>query len=840
MLTVEDRLIQQATVEPHWLADGDSFWYRHQTSPETSEFIFVDASEKLRRQAFDHIALADALGRQTGTTIEAGNLPFSWIQIQPDHAHVCFQYGEQKWQYRPDGVLEEWHGDFGEADPRFLKEEVPSSHSSDEVTVKFINRSGTTLSLLWIDFDGNPVHYSSLEANGSSSLGTYAGHVWRIVEQGSEKVQAIYRVPRGGYDTVIIGRSEASLKVFDEKLSVVQGTAVRDQEEFKEQEKINESEDQPQTPAMLPLSETSPKSESIVIRNSNSAGQRGIFVEDHNLFLRDADGGKTQLSSGGSVDNTFEEGSIYLTSDAQFAIAWQYTPEQAHIVNLVESTPKDQLEPKLKPIQYLKPGDRRRVDRPRLYDLNNAREVPTDDSLFSNHYNLHNLGWSKDEQEYRFVFNERGHQKLRLLSINREGFVRVLIEDKSETFINYSQKMDWKLLGESEQIVWASERDGFNHLYLYDMSKPSEPTQLTRGNWNVHKIEEVDTEQGILWLRAYGIKEDADPYHAYLVRVSLDGSGYRTITDNGDGTHSWTWSPNKRYVLDTWSRVDLPPHVSLRDANSGEELVFLEKGDLQTVEGGASWNMPERFVATGRDGTTNIYGIIIRPSDFDETKSYPILEDLYAGPHDFFTPKAFSKLSSQREWANEGYILVQLDGMGTNWRSKQFHDVCHKNLKDAGLPDRVAWIKAAASTRPWMDLSRVGVYGVSAGGQSAAAALLHHGDFYKVAAADSGCHDNRMDKMWWNEQWMGYPVDQAYVESSNATHAGKLTGKLMLIVGELDDNVDPSSTLQLVHALNEADKDYELLVVPGGGHGCGGSGYPLRRQRDFFRRHLRG
>jgi dipeptidyl aminopeptidase/acylaminoacyl peptidase len=176
--------------------------------------------------------------------------------------------------------------------------------------------------------------------------------------------------------------------------------------------------------------------------------------------------------------------------------------------------------------------------------------------------------------------------------------------------------------------------------------------------------------------------------------------------------------------------------------------------------------------------------------------------------------------------------------MGTNWRSKAFHDVCYKNLKDAGFPDRIAWMQAAASTRPWMDLSRVGIYGCSAGGQSAVAALLHHGDFYKAAAADSGCHDNRMDKLWWNEQFMGYPVDESYRDSSNVYHAAKLRGALMLIVGEMDRNVEPSSTLQLVNALINADKDHDLLFIPGGSHGCGDSPYALRRQRDFFRRHL--
>jgi len=187
-----------------------------------------------------------------------------------------------------------------------------------------------------------------------------------------------------------------------------------------------------------------------------------------------------------------------------------------------------------------------------------------------------------------------------------------------------------------------------------------------------------------------------------------------------------------------------------------------------------------------------------------------------------------------------GFVVVQIDGMGTNWRGKAFQDVCYKNLMDSGLPDRILWLKAAAATRPWMDLTRVGIYGGSAGGQSALAALLRHGDFYKVAVADCGCHDNRMDKIWWNEAWMGWPVDESYAANSNVTHAAKLTGRLLLFVGELDNNVDPASTMQVVNALEKADKDFDLVVMTGSGHGSAESPYGQRRRADFFVRHLLG
>jgi dipeptidyl aminopeptidase/acylaminoacyl peptidase len=248
----------------------------------------------------------------------------------------------------------------------------------------------------------------------------------------------------------------------------------------------------------------------------------------------------------------------------------------------------------------------------------------------------------------------------------------------------------------------------------------------------------------------------------------------------------------------------------------------------------------ERFAAKGRDGATDIFGVICRPTNFDANKKYPVIENIYAGPQGSFVPKGFSAFHPMQALAELGFIVVQIDGMGTSNRSKAFHDVCFKNLGDSGFPDRIAWLKKAAETRPYMDLSRVGIYGGSAGGQSALRALLAHGDFYKAAVADCGCHDNRMDKIWWNELWMSWPIGPHYAEQSNVTQAHKLSGKLLLIVGELDNNVDPASTMQVVNALVRADKDFDLLVVPGAGHGIGSGPYGERRRRDFFVRSLWG
>jgi dipeptidyl aminopeptidase/acylaminoacyl peptidase len=251
------------------------------------------------------------------------------------------------------------------------------------------------------------------------------------------------------------------------------------------------------------------------------------------------------------------------------------------------------------------------------------------------------------------------------------------------------------------------------------------------------------------------------------------------------------------------------------------------------------WEPPEVFVAKGRDGRTDIWGILCRPQNLDPNKKYPVIEDIYAGPQGSFVPKTFSPIRRYSSLTDLGFVVAKVDGMGTANRSKAFHDVCWKNLKDAGFPDRILWHKAVAAKYPWYDLNRVGIYGNSAGGQNAAAAVLFRPEFYSAAVASCGCHDNRMDKASWNEQWMGYPVGPQYSECSNIDNAHRLCGKLFLIVGEMDTNVPPESTFRLVDALIKAGKDFELLVIPGGGHGMGGA-YGQRRMQDFFLRHLLG
>ncbi len=508
-------------------------------------------------------------------------------------------------------------------------------------------------------------------------------------------------------------------------------------------------------------------------------------------------------------------------------------------VTIVESTPNDSVQPKLKVIDYIKPGDP--LPKPQwVIEKSDGTKIRVARDLYENPFTESGeleAVWAPDSHEFYFNYNQRGHQLYRILAVNAKmGAGRVVVEETSKTFIHYSGKSWRHWLHSSGELIWMSERDGWCHLWLYDVKtgKPKHP--ITKGAWPVREVLHIDESRREIWFLASGLREKEDPYHEHLCRVNFDGGGFKQLTV-GDGNHRIEFSPKRDFFIDTWSRADHPPVIELRRSSDGGLVCALEKADASALLA-AGWTMPERFVAKGRDGQTDIHGVIVKPSNFDPAKRYPIVENIYAGPHGSFAPKEFSRLMGHHVIAELGFIVVQLDGMGTNHRGKAFHDVCWKNIKDAGFPDRKLWIKEAAKTRPWIDLSRVGIYGGSAGGQNAMRALLDHHDFYQVAVADCGCHDNRMDKIWWNEQWMGWPVDDSYKRSSNMEDAAKLQGHLLLIVGELDTNVDPASTMQVVAALQKAGKSFDFMPIVGAGHGAAETPYGSRLRLEFLVRHL--
>jgi dipeptidyl aminopeptidase/acylaminoacyl peptidase len=568
-------------------------------------------------------------------------------------------------------------------------------------------------------------------------------------------------------------------------------------------------------------------------------GKWEAFIRNYNVCLRDkAKKDEFILSRDGSEGNYYTYDSVSWAPDSKKFAVKRLRRGFHRVIQYVESSPTDQLQPKYHTMEYAKPGDVLDIERPVLFLVDTKAGIEIDDALFSNPYELSDLVWRKDSQAFTFEYNQRGHQVYRVVEVDgATGAARAVVDEQAKTFFCYSGKKFRYDIADGREVVWMSERDGWNHLYLYDGVTGAVKDQITKGEWVVRSVDKVDEDKRQVYFQASGVVPGRDPYFVDAFRIDLDGTDLVRLTE-GEGNHSVAYSEDLTYFVDTWSRVDTAPTSEIRRVADRTVVMTVEKGDIGGLQK-AGWKAPEVFVAKARDGKTDIWGVIYRPSSFDPKKKYPVIEYIYAGPQDSFVPKSFRAVSSQQALAELGFIVSQCDGMGTSNRSKAFHDYCYKDLGDAGFPDRILWHKAVAAKYPQYDISRVGIYGNSAGGQNALGGLLSHPEFYKAGVASCGCHDNRMDKMWWNEQWMGWPLGPEYAASSNVDNAGKLQGQLLLIVGEMDTNVDPASTMQVVNALIKANKVFDLLVIPGAGHGMGGA-YGERKMYDFFVRSLLG
>ncbi|MBP5769766.1 MAG: prolyl oligopeptidase family serine peptidase [Bacteroidaceae bacterium] len=573
------------------------------------------------------------------------------------------------------------------------------------------------------------------------------------------------------------------------------------------------------------------------------------FIRNDNVYVAKPDGSETRaISTEGTLSHYFSS-YIQWSPDGHYLAVNRIRPIEKRYVYYVESSPSDQLQPILHKQEYAKPGDELAQKTPYIFEVASGRAVCPAPELIANQYDLSRLEWCNDSHSIRFEYNQRGHHLYRVYEMAVTGNVRTLIEEREVKYVRYSNNYRHDLYGDS-LILWLSERDGFPHLYLFDTTRPvpkkkkgTSPTeclsrQLTRGNWCVRRVLHIDEEKGIIFFSANGIHPEEDPYHIHYCRVKLDGTGFTDLTPE-PANHNARFNDDFSALIDTYSTQNTPPTTKIRVFGDSVAEKTLASADITDLIS-SGWTAPEIFVASGRDGKTPMWGIIQRPSHFDPSKKYPVIEYIYAGPGDSYTPKSFQPYNYYTSSLAElGFIVVQLDAMGTSNRGKAFEEVCYKNLKDAGFPDRIAWIKAAAEKYPYMDISRVGIYGCSAGGQESTGAVLFHGDFYKAAYSACGCHDNRMDKIWWNEQWMSYPVDSSYIECSNVENAYRLERPLMLVVGELDDNVDPASTMQVADALIKANKPFELVVIPGAHHTVG-ERFGEHKRFDFFVKNLLG
>lgn len=567
-------------------------------------------------------------------------------------------------------------------------------------------------------------------------------------------------------------------------------------------------------------------------------GKWTAFIKNDNVYVREvATGKEKQLSQDGTLSNYYSS-YIQWSPDSKSVVSCRIRPVEKRYVYYVESSPADQAQPKLHKQEYAKPGDELRFKVPCIFEVESGRRLIPSTELFSHQYELSGPMWNADSKAITFEYNERGHKVYRVLEMSAvDGSVRTLIEEKEKKYVNYP-RIYRNYLSDGKRIIWSSERDNYNHLYLYDRATGKPLNQITKGEWYVRGVQHVDEANEVIYFSANGMKKGEDPYLIHYYKINFDGSNLVELTPE-EGMHQCWYSSDYKYLVDVYSKVDQAPIAVLRDAKNGKIRMQLDKADISALLANG-WKAPEVFSAKGRDGKTDMWGVIYRPSNFDPSKKYPVIEYIYSGPGDQYVPKTFS---SYNWWmtslAELGFIVVQVDGMTTSFRSKEFEEVCYKNLKDAGLPDHIAWIKAAAQKYPYMDIDRVGIFGCSAGGQESTGAVLFHPEFYKAAYSACGCHDNRMDKIWWNELWMGYPVDESYSACSNVDNAHLLSRPLMLVVGELDDNVDPASTMQVANALIKANKDFELVVIPGAHHTMG-EDFGEHKRYDFFVRHLMG
>ncbi len=446
--------------------------------------------------------------------------------------------------------------------------------------------------------------------------------------------------------------------------------------------------------------------------------------------------------------------------------------------------------------------------------------------------------WNKEGDRAYQIRYHRGYKSMELMEVNTENAShKTIYSESSDTYVDPLNDA-YKLL-EDGSFLFLSEQDGWNHIYRYDIKSGKLIQQITSGEYVIRSIEHADLKSKTIYFTAGGKEPGCDPYLPLFYKVDFNGKNLELLTPE-QAHHTISINHESGVFVDNFSTIQEANIAVLRDLKDGSVLKTLEQADYAEIEA-LGWEAPEPFKAKGRDGETDIYGVIYKPANFNPTKSYPIIEGTYSGPQTIRSPKTFSRglLNDDTPLTQLDFVLINIDGMGTAFRSKAFHDVSYKNLGDIGAADKITVIKTLANNNPWMDTTRIGIFGHSAGGYDAARALLTHPDFYKVGVATAGNHDHRAAKAWWPELYMGYPVEKHYDEQSNYTHAKELQGFLMLVHGEMDQNVNPTASQRLASELIKANKNFELLIIPNKDHSTVYYDKYLTRKRwDFFVKHL--
>ena len=593
-------------------------------------------------------------------------------------------------------------------------------------------------------------------------------------------------------------------------------------------------------------------------------GQRAGFVRDHDLWVRElASGQETRLTTDGvELFGYATNNAGWIRSDRP-VLAW--SPDSRKIatfrhdqrgVGEMYLVSTEVGHPTLDRWRYPLPEDTVifRIERvvidiagPSVVRL----DMPPDQhrSAVCDHVycdgTFADVEWSAASDLLAFVSSSRDHKRATLrVADPTSGDVRDVLEETVETFYESGfNQANWRVLPETDEVIWYSQRSNWGHLYLYDLATGELEDAVTSGEWNVLQVRHVAEDERRIYFTGAG-REPGDPYFEYFYSVGFDGSDLRLLTPDS-ANHVVTVSPTGDYFVDSWSTPVDPPVTVLRNAN-GDEVVRLEAADIsRLIETG--WQPPIPISVTARDGITDLYGLMYRPMDFDPARRYPIINNIYPGPQTgsvgsrSFTPSR----GDTQALAELGFVVVQIDGTGTPKRSKAFHAAWYGNMGDNGLLDQIGGMAELAERHAWIDIDLAGIYGHSGGGYAAAAAILRYPEFFDVAVAQAGNHDNRNYEDDWGEKWQGLLEGSPdgttnYDNQANQMLAENLQGKLLLAHGTMDDNVPPSSTLLLVDALIAADKDFDLILFPNRAHGFGNEPYMIRRRWDYFVRHLAG
>ncbi len=593
--------------------------------------------------------------------------------------------------------------------------------------------------------------------------------------------------------------------------------------------------------------------------------KRAAFIRDYNLWMRDAATGKeTQLTTDGVKDYGYatnnagwihgDDPVLMWSPDSKKIATFQQDQRKVGDMYLVETKVGH---PKLEAWKYPLPGDdvvtmiERVIIDPEAHKVIRLKMPPDQhrttlcDDLKCRDWT--DVQWSPDASKLVFVSSTRDHKQATLRVADAStGEVRDVLEEKVETqYESGWRRSNWHYLAGSNEVIWFSERSNWGHLYLYDFATGALKHAITSGDWVVTEIVWVDEKERVVYFMAAGKEPGRNPYFRHFYRVGLDGKDLRLLTPE-DGDHSITLAPSGKFFTDSYSKPEVPPVTVLRDS-SGKLLSTVAKTDISRLLA-TGWQPPVPFSVKARDGATDIYGLMFKPTNLDPAKKYPIVNNIYPGPQggSIGGNWGFSAARSDcQSLAELGFIVVQIEGMGNPLRSKKFHDAYFANMGDNTLPDQVSGMKQLAERFPWIDIDRAGIWGHSGGGYATADAMFRYPGFFKVGISESGNHDNREYEDDWGERYQGLLTRKPdgtsnYDDQANENLAKNLKGHLLLMHGTMDDNVPPYNTLLVVNELIKANKDFDLLLLPNRHHGYAGDPYVIRRRWDYFVRYLMG